>query len=90
MCGKALDFGDRTLRVLGVDPDGAAETAAGVGLQPSVEQPIVDRGADSAIEQIVGNVAAGQRVQDRVLHAGVVEEMTSNGFGIRARVVLAI
>src|SRR5271155_5233698 len=59
MSGKAFDLRDRTSGILGIDPDGAAEAAGGVRLQPSVQQPVVDRGADSAVEQIVGNVAAG-------------------------------
>src|ERR1700757_4675504 len=90
MHGKTFDLGDRTFRVLGVDPDGAAEAPSGVGLQPSVQQPVVDRGANSAVEQIVGDVAAGQRVQDGVLDAQVVKEMAGNGFRIRARVMLSI
>ena len=90
MGGKALDLGDRALGVLGVDPDGAAETVGGVGLQPLVKQPVVDRGADSAVEQIVGNVAAGQRVQDGVRDPAVVKKVTGNGFPIRPWVMLSV
>ena len=82
MCGETLDLGDRTLGILRVDPDGAAEPVRGIGFQPPVQQPVVDRGTDSAVEQIVGDVAAGQRVQHRVIDLGIVEQVAGNGLGV--------
>jgi hypothetical protein len=82
--------GVRSPRIFRVHPDGAAEAIRGVWLEPAVQQPVVDRGTDPAVEQIIGNVAARQRVQHRVIDAGTVEQMPSYGLTIRSRVVLAV
>ena len=88
--GKTFDLGDRAFRVFRVDPDGAAEAVGGVRFEPAIQQPVVDGGADPAVKQIVGNVAAGQRVQNRVVDTGIVEKVPGNGLAVGAGIVLAV
>ncbi len=90
MVGQPFDLGDRTLDVLGVDPDRAAEPAGGVGLEPAIEQPVVDRRADPAVEQVVGDVAARQRVEDRVVDTALVEQVPGHGVRVGARIAVAV
>jgi hypothetical protein len=78
------------LDVLGIDPNRAKEPARRIGLEPAVQQPVVHRGADPAVEQVIGDIAARQRVEDREVHTSVGEQVPGHRVGIGTRVAVAV
>src|SRR4029077_11065791 len=48
------------------------------------------RGTDPAVQQVVGDVAAGQRVEDRVIRVALGEQMPCHRVGVGARIAVAV
>ena len=79
-----LDLLQRAGDVVGVDPDGAAESVSElVGLQPARHQHLVARGMQRAAEVPVGHDAPSHRVQDRHIDATFRKQFVSNNFRAR-------
>src|SRR3954469_11806817 len=82
MACEPLDFGYGSARILRVDADGAEESAAALGsVEPALHQPIVDRSADPAVQEVVRDVAARERVENGVVNPGLGEQLAGNRFG---------
>ena len=90
MCGEPFDFGNGPFRVLGVDADRSPEPPGRVGIDPLVQQPIIDGRTDPAVQQIVGDVAPGQRIEDCVVGTMLVKKVPAQRLRVRSRVVIAV
>src|SRR3954451_19128468 len=82
MACEPLDFGYGSARILRVGADGAEKSPPALGsVEPALHQPIVDRSADPAVQQVVRDVAARERVENGEVDPGLGEQLAGNGFG---------